>query len=171
MQYILFTSAESFVDEVDLIAKFFANDVDYLYVQKPYMNDRQLERFLLSIPEEIRMKTFLCGSPSMAQEFSLAGFHQPMEWFVQNGGAALRASGLLSVEVEYLRDLEKLSPELRSKIFQVIVKNKPERVPENVFVACDATELSDDEPPNRAIVSGIWEFADSVSAWRRLCLK
>ena len=89
MQYILFTSAESFVDEVDLIEKIFANDVDYLYVQKPYMNDRLLERFLLSIPEEIRMKTFLCCSPSMAQEFSLAGFHQPMEWFVQNGGAAL----------------------------------------------------------------------------------
>ena len=170
MQYILFTSVESFVDEVDLIEKIFANDVDYLYVQKPYMNERQLERFLLSIPEEIRMKTFLCGFPSVAQEFSLAGFHQPLEWFIQNAGAALRASGLLSVEVECLGDLEKLSPEVRSKIFQVVVKNKPEEIPENVFVVCDATELSNDVP-NRAIVSGIWEFADAVSAWRRLCLK
>ena len=170
MQNILITRVESFVDEVDLIEKIFANDVDYLYVQKPYMNERQLERFLLSIPEEIRMKTFLCGSPSVAQEFSLAGFHQPLEWFIQNAGAALRASGLLSVEVECLGDLEKLSPEVRSKIFQVVVKNKPEEIPENVFVVCDATELSNDVP-NRAIVSGIWEFADAVSAWRRLCLK
>ncbi|MBP5248003.1 MAG: hypothetical protein J6Z31_09140 [Fibrobacter sp.] len=170
MRYILFTSVESFVDEVDLIEKIFANDVDYLYVQKPYMNDRALERFLLSIPEGIRMKTFFCGSPSVAQEFSLAGFHQPVEWYVRNGDAARRAPGLLSVEAECLGDLEKLSPEVRSKIFQVIVKNKPEEIPENAFVVCDATELPQDVP-NRAILSGIWEFADPVSAWGRLCLK
>ena len=170
MRYILFTSVESFVDEVDLIEKIFTNDVDYLYVQKPYMNDRELERYLLSIPESIRMKTFLCGSPSMAQEFSLAGFHQPVEWFVRNADAALRAPGLLSVEAECLEDLGKLTPEVRSKVFQVIVKNKPEDISENVFVVCDATELPENVP-NRAIVSGIWEFADSVSAWGRLCLK
>ncbi len=170
MRYILFTSVESFVDEVDLIEKIFANDVDYLYVQKPHMNDRQLERYLLSIPEAIRMKTFLCGSPSMAQEFSLAGFHQPVDWFVRNADAAQRASGLLSVEAECLEDLERLSPEVRSKIFQVIVKNKPKEISDNVFVFCDATELPDNVP-NRAIVSGIWEFADSVSAWGRLCHK
>jgi len=170
MRYILFTSVESFVDEVDLIEKIFANDVDYLYVQKPHMNERELERYLLSIPESIRMKTFLCGSPSVAQDFSLAGFHQPVDWFVRNADAALRAPGLLSVEAECLGDLERISPEVRSKIFQVIVKNKPEEIPDNVFVFCDATELSGDVP-NRAIVSGIWEFADSVSAWGRLCQK
>ena len=134
MRYILFTSVESFVDEVDLIEKIFANDVDYLYVQKPHMNDRQLERYLLSIPEAIRMKTFLCGSPSMAQEFSLAGFHQPVDWFVRNADAAQRASGLLSVEAECLEDLEQLSPEVRSKIFQVIVKNKPKEINGAVLV-------------------------------------
>lgn len=168
MQYSLFTSPESFVDEIDLIERLFDCGVDFLYVQKPGMGDVALERFLISLPESIRKKSFLCGSPNKAVEFGLAGFHLPLDWFKKNVSAALRASGLWSVEAESRAELDVLPPEMLEKFSRVVLKSREGKILPSDFVLCDATELSS-VVGNRAVASGIWEFADPVAAWRRLC--
>ncbi len=170
MRYALFTSPESFVDEIDLIERLFDCGVDVLYVQKPHLGELALERYLLSIPEAIRANSFLCGSPSFAAEFGLAGFHRPLEWFEKNADAVSRVSGLLSVETDSRDDLEKISPEIRSRFSAVVLKNVAPGYDDSEYFVCDALELFK-VPGNRAIVSGIWEFADPVSAWKRLCQK
>ncbi len=168
MLYSLFTSPESFVDEIDLIERLFDCGVDALYVQKPGMGDVSLERFLISLPEPIRERSFLCGSPNKAGEFGLAGFHLPLDWFKKNAEAARRSSGLWSVEVENRAELDALPAEMREKFSRVVLKSREGMIHPSDFILCDATEIPG-IAVNRAIASGIWEFADPVAAWRRLC--
>lgn len=169
MRYALLTSSESFVDEIDLIEKFFDAGLDLLYVWKPNLSERALDRFLLSLAEPIRGRSFLCGSPSKALEFGLLGFHVSADFCVRNADAAMRASGLLSVHAKSQDDWRKVPEGVRNKVSTLVVDSK-EGFPCSAFVASDATELSADAE-NFFITSGIWEFADPVSAWRRLCKK
>lgn len=169
MRFALFTSPESFVDEVDLIERIFDCGLDFLYIDKPRLKDLALERFLLSLPESIRKKSFLCGSPNVADEFGLLGFHETADWFLANESVALRLGVKPSIEVSDPQDFEKLSEALRRKMENIVVPDARALDPNaSVFARSDATEI----PAgilNAAIVSGIWEFADPVAAWRRLC--
>lgn len=169
--FALFTSEENFVDEIDLIEKISDAGLDFLYVQKPRMHDLELERFLLALPERIRQKTFLCGSPNAAQEFGLLGFHQTFDWMKQNEAAVLRTNLQESVFLEKASDLQKLSIPLRKKISQILLPgNENAENLNGAFFCCDATE----KPAgieNAAFISGIWEFADSVAAWKRFSTK
>lgn len=173
MRFALFTSPESFVDEVDLIEKIFDAEFstpEFLYIDKPHLKDLALERFLLSLPEKIRNVSFLCGSPNVAAEFGLMGFHATADWFRSNEAAAVRFAGALSAEISDAKDFEILPENLRGKMKNFVCA-------ENVFggwgfatslIRTDATDIPA-EVQNAAIVSGIWEFADPVAAWRRLC--
>lgn len=167
MRYALLTSPESFVDEIDLIEKIFDIGLDALYIWKPNLSDRALERFLLSFAEPIRKRSFLCGSPSKASEFGLLGFHVSADFCVRNADASMRASGLLSVHAKDLGDWRKIPEGVRAKVSTLVVDSL-DGFPAPAFVASDATELPAGAE-NFFITSGIWEFADPVSAWRRLC--
>ncbi len=167
MRYSLLTSSENFVDEIDLIEKLFDVGLDFLYIQKPHLKERALERFLLAFSEDICKRSFLCGSPNVAAEFGLLGFHASVEWFLQNADAAMRASGLLSVHAKNQDDWRKIPEGVRGKVSALVVDSL-DGFPGSAFVASDATELPEG-PENFFITSGIWEFADPVSAWRRLC--
>lgn len=171
MRFALFTSPEDFVDELDLIESIFSVGAESLYVDKPQKNELSLERYLLSIPESIRQRTFLCGSPNAAAEFGLAGFHRPSGWFVDNADAVCRFSGRMSVEANSAGELEKIPSAVRERISRAVVPSASGIAPAagmETFFACDATDGLPREG-DLAIVSGIWEFADPVSAWRRLC--
>lgn len=170
MQYALFTSPEPFVDEIDLIEKIFDAGLDFLYIQKPHLKDLALERFLLALSESVRQRSFLCGSPNVAGEFGLWGFHASADWAFQNAEAALRSKVRMSVSVGSAPDVQKIAEPLRSKISHFVVSQGEGLLCEKAFVECDATELPEG-PENLAVTSGIWEFADPVSAWRRLCKK
>ncbi len=170
MRYALLTSPENFVDEIDLTERLFDFGLDLLYIRKPDLDERSLDRYLLSLSESIRERSFLCGSPSKAAEFGLAGFHVPLDWCVRNADAALRASVALGVYVREAQSLEKIPPDVRAKISEIVVETPGEGFPENAFVSSDATALPENVE-NFWISSGIWEFADPVSAWRRLCKK
>lgn len=170
MRYALLTSPENFVDEIDLTERLFDSGLDLLYILKPNLNERSLDRFLLSLPEAIRKRSFLCGSPSKAAEFDLAGFHVSADWCVRNADAALRALPALSVYVREAERLREIPGKVREKISEVVVESVGEGFPENALVSSDATALPENVE-NFWICSGIWEFADPVSAWRRLCKK
>lgn len=167
MRYALLTSPESFVDEIDLIEKIFDIGLDALYIRKPNLSERALDRFLLSLAEPIREQSFLCGSPSKALEFGLLGFHVSANFCVRNADATMRASGLLSVYAENQDDWRKIPEDVLCKVSTLVVDSL-DGFPGSAFVASDATELPADAE-NFFITSGIWEFADPVSAWRRLC--
>ncbi len=167
MRYALLTSPESFVDEIDLIEKIFDVGLDALYIWKPNLSDRALERFLLALAEPIRERSFLCGSPSKALEFGLLGFHVSADFCVRNVDVAMRASGLLSVHAKNQDDWRNVPEVVRNKVSTLVVDSL-DGFPASAFVASDATELPAGAE-NFFITSGIWEFADPVSAWRRLC--
>ena len=170
MRCSLFCSEESFVDEIDLIEKISALGMEHLYVRKPRMDERALGRFLLALPESVREKTFLYGFPSAAQEFGLAGILQPLEWILQNEKAVWNSGVSLGILLHSIEDLPKLSAEISARVSAFLLSEKTGNAGENGFVLCDATEIPAGVR-NAAIVSGIWEFADPVSAWKRLCLK
>ncbi len=170
MRYSLLTSSENFVDEIDLIERLFDSGLDFLYIRKPHLKDLALERFLLALSEDIRKRSFLCGSPNVAANFGLLGFHASVKWILQNAEAAFRASGLLSVGANALSDIQEIPKTLEPRIAHIVLPYREGSLSEKVFVECEATDLAEDVE-NLFIVSGIWEFADPVSAWRRLCGK
>ncbi len=170
MRYSLLTSPENFVDEIDLIEKLFDSGLDFLYIRKPHLQDLALERFLLALSEDIRKRSFLCGSPNVAANFGLLGFHASVQWILQNADAASRADGRLSVGANALSGIQAIPETLLPRVSHIVVPPCEGSLSENVFVESDATNLACGVR-NFFIVSGIWEFADPVSAWRRLCGK
>lgn len=170
MRYSLLTSPENFVDEIDLIERLFDSGLDFLYIRKPHLKDLALERFLLALSEDIRKRSFFCGSPNVAENFGILGFHAPVKWILQNADAVSRAGGLLSVGANELSDIQEIPEPLLSRVAHIVVPFREGSLSENVLVESDATDLAAGVE-NVLVVSGIWEFADPVSAWRRLCKK
>ncbi len=170
MHYSLLTSPENFVDEIDLIERLFDSGLDFLYIQKPHLKDLALERFLLALSEDIRQRSFFCGSPNIAENFGILGFHASVKWILQNADAVSRTLGLLSVGANESSDIQKIPEPLAPRVAHVVVPFREDSLSEKVLVESDATELAPGME-NVLVVSGIWEFADPVSAWRRLCKK
>lgn len=74
MQIAIYTAPNEIENEIDIISELFENGIDYLYIQKPTLDDFSLVDFIEKIPEKYWQK---CISTSLiiTKEFDLAGYH------------------------------------------------------------------------------------------------
>ncbi|MCK9182563.1 MAG: hypothetical protein M0P13_06770 [Fibrobacteraceae bacterium] len=181
MKFALFTSTENFVDEHYLIERIFECGADYLYVDKPNLTELQLEHWLLALPPEIREKSFICGNPNVASEFGLLGFHRDSAWFEKNQSAVPSSDIQASMETSSL-DVSLIGYSqvvlVPANKFKGLagVRSAFEDKKVAIFFAGDSDDFNLDALQKAgfdgvAVRSGVWEYADSISAWRRLCKK
>jgi len=72
---ILITSPEDFTDEIPLLEVMAERGLDFLHIRKPTKDRDSLAFWIAQLPERLRRLAVLHGSPDLALNFGLCGYH------------------------------------------------------------------------------------------------
>lgn len=186
LNLILLTSPVNFAGEHEHLEEMFEKFPFQLHVRKPGFSEGQLEKYLLGLNEEIRSMAVLHGSEDLANCFGLAGVCRAATSF---GNGNVQFAG--GKQYAWCRSIEELSalPKVDGAILwpvfdsftEIGVKGKfsaenVQDINNKVFAAGGVdeenfTELSSKGFAGAAICGAVWNYADPIPAWTRICRK
>lgn len=189
MQFSIMTSPIDFAGEQELIELMFEKSPFSLHINRFDNSEQKMERFLLSLPPEIRETAILHGNPELAESFSMGGFALKLSSFEKDNSFIENFKTLKKYVIcENLEELGKIPSGLTNVIINPVydsltnpsLKSKLSLdflLPENTgkkYVACGG--VSEDEMEELAkkgfssvIVCGsVWNYADPMVAFNRV---
>lgn len=184
---LLLTSPVNFAGEHELLETMFEKYPFSLHVRKPGFSEGSLEKYLLGLNEDIRSVAVLHGSAEMAQSFGMAGVALPASHIL--GGVEVPCD---LKKFAWCRSLEEVSalPEVDGAILFPVFDSLTEIGAKGQFAGQKVQNLS----KNRVFAAGgisedefkevaslgyagvalcgsVWNYADPVPAWNRICRK
>lgn len=185
LNLILLTSPVNFAGEHEHLEEMFEKFPFQLHVRKPGFSEGQLEKFLLGLNEEIRSMAVLHGSRDMAEAFGLAGFALPATHL------ELAAPPCGLKHFAWCRSLEELSaaPKVDGAILYPVFDSYTDIEAKGKFAGVSVGEFGNrgiaaggvDEDrfgelqklgyAGAAICGAVWNYADPLPAWNRICRK
>ncbi len=189
MDILLFTSPVDFAGECENLEEMFATCPFSLQIRKPHHSERQLERFLLSLPQEIREMAVLHGDQEMAQSFSLMGYAGAMS--IKNRGEGCGAQDLPFYAVcSKEEELENLPQSVSGAFLYPYFDSLSEPHVQGLYKRSEISEsvipgaerafacggITEDDFlhfrkrgfKGAAVCGGVWNYADPLAAWLRV---
>lgn len=75
MKLVVFTSKDKFHSEIPVVLKMFEDGLQTLHVRKPRFSTKELEEYILAIPEEYRNRLIIHSHHELQSVYKLKGIH------------------------------------------------------------------------------------------------
>ena len=198
MRLWLSTCLDNFSSEFDDIEEMFNRGLTRLILQKrgrngsPYATESEYERWLLSLPMELRDRIWVRGTPDMAERLEVRGCvcdaavlaqDVPERWKRTDCVALCTAPEQLETLPDWvsaalvgpvfqpqsaLEPVETLGPHILSRIFENANENPPRVIAFGGIDHENLDEIKDLPLRGISLLGGIWNYADPVNAFIKL---